>query len=265
MRRYDPLLLLGALLMLVLSRPAHAVTYVYGQAVFNFTTGSNDGIVDGNARIFKATSSVYGDFFVRATGWSLETTSTGDVFVRDSKLMVYSGGLGVISGDDNGGSDNQHTIDNSKRKDFVLFQFDSPVKLLHATFNTYSVLGTTRDSDATIRYGDTAIPWNSPILIGGQPLNNQPKSVLDAMFTGEFTSYGPSLSNSRDINPDGYWGDLWLIGADFNNTSTKVIDGFKITNLGVVPEPATWAMLIVGFGLVGAALRRSRTLSAATP
>lgn len=30
-----------------------------------------------------------------------------------------------------------------------------------------------------------------------------------------------------------------------------------------VPEPATWAMLIAGFGLVGTAMRRRRTLSAA--
>lgn len=31
---------------------------------------------------------------------------------------------------------------------------------------------------------------------------------------------------------------------------------------GVVPEPATWAMLIVGFGIVGSAMRRRRTSSA---
>jgi len=32
----------------------------------------------------------------------------------------------------------------------------------------------------------------------------------------------------------------------------------------VVPEPSTWALLIVGFGLVGTALRRSRALRAAS-
>ena len=32
---------------------------------------------------------------------------------------------------------------------------------------------------------------------------------------------------------------------------------------GGVPEPATWAMLIVGFGLVGAAARRRNTAVAA--
>ena len=30
--------------------------------------------------------------------------------------------------------------------------------------------------------------------------------------------------------------------------------------LGAVPEPSTWAMLIVGFGAVGAGMRRSRRL-----
>ena len=36
-----------------------------------------------------------------------------------------------------------------------------------------------------------------------------------------------------------------------------------IANAMAVPEPATWAMLISGFGLVGGALRRQRTLKAA--
>ena len=36
----------------------------------------------------------------------------------------------------------------------------------------------------------------------------------------------------------------------------------SVTPSGAVPEPATWAMLIAGFGLVGASLRRRETAAA---
>jgi hypothetical protein len=36
--------------------------------------------------------------------------------------------------------------------------------------------------------------------------------------------------------------------------------GFR-TYVNSVPEPATWAMMIVGFGLVGGSMRRRHTLT----
>jgi len=49
-------------------------------------------------------------------------------------------------------------------------------------------------------------------------------------------------------------------------TLTSNQNSFEIDNLAVsyVPEPATWAMLIAGFGLVGMAARRRRTIVSAT-
>ncbi|MBX9897487.1 MAG: PEPxxWA-CTERM sorting domain-containing protein [Qipengyuania sp.] len=41
----------------------------------------------------------------------------------------------------------------------------------------------------------------------------------------------------------------WAIGPEYTNYAFRV---------GVVPEPATWALLILGFGLTGAAMRRTR-------
>lgn len=225
---------------------------VNAPAVFDFTVGTNNNVSDGNARIFTATSPDLGVFKVRATGWSLETVGS-NTYVRDSKLMVYDGGLGIISGDDGDGDQNRHTIDNSVRNDFVLLQFNVPVSLVSATFNTFSVMGGTKDSDATIKYGWTTTAWNSALA-----LNNASLATLNGLFEGGYSSL-TSLqgNNTRNINPDVHWGNLWLIGSDWTNADRK-IDGFKLTNLAVVPEPAAWAMMIAGFGLVGAAVRRRR-------
>jgi PEP-CTERM motif len=54
--------------------------------------------------------------------------------------------------------------------------------------------------------------------------------------------------------------------AVLNSTGTQFPNTFEIFGAdpdrgppaGGVPEPATWALLIAGFGGVGAALRRSR-------
>jgi hypothetical protein len=54
----------------------------------------------------------------------------------------------------------------------------------------------------------------------------------------------------------------WRLG---NATSLNDNSGFErlvFTNTGGVPESATWAMLIAGFGLVGATMRRRRALLA---
>ncbi|WP_188764074.1 PEPxxWA-CTERM sorting domain-containing protein, partial [Sandarakinorhabdus glacialis] len=39
------------------------------------------------------------------------------------------------------------------------------------------------------------------------------------------------------------------------------LDNFVGDAVGGVPEPATWGMMIVGFGLVGAAARRRKALA----
>jgi len=62
-----------------------------------------------------------------------------------------------------------------------------------------------------------------------------------------FNFYPPSGHN--DIDP---LGTPW---------SLKISDN-PVTAPGAVPEPATWALMIAGFGLVGAALRRRPVLAA---
>ncbi|WP_332773824.1 PEPxxWA-CTERM sorting domain-containing protein [Phenylobacterium sp.] len=46
-----------------------------------------------------------------------------------------------------------------------------------------------------------------------------------------------------------------IIGFDLNSTTNS----FELSNIGAaVPEPATWAMMIIGFGAVGSMVRRNR-------
>ncbi|MFN3590644.1 MAG: CHRD domain-containing protein [Thermaurantiacus sp.] len=50
-------------------------------------------------------------------------------------------------------------------------------------------------------------------------------------------------------------------GTAYFNLHTPQFPGGEIRGqIGVVPEPGTWAMLIAGFGLVGGALRRRRPI-----
>ena len=43
--------------------------------------------------------------------------------------------------------------------------------------------------------------------------------------------------------------------SDYKYSISAYSDAFRNENFGAVPEPATWAMMIFGFGLVGGALR----------
>jgi hypothetical protein len=63
-----------------------------------------------------------------------------------------------------------------------------------------------------------------------------------------FNSNGSPLDFAKDVVVD----NVFAISTD--KIATVVIP----PNPSVVPEPETWAMLILGFGLVGAVARRRR-------
>jgi hypothetical protein len=69
----------------------------------------------------------------------------------------------------------------------------------------------------------------------------------------------PTLGETQVYSYDyGFVSEGSGVGLGFYNDVR--IDNFR-TAINVVPEPATWAMMIVGFGLIGGALRRREHLT----
>ncbi len=69
---------------------------------------------------------------------------------------------------------------------------------------------------------------------------------------------GAANGNQTAANTNGrftFRSDTPIIGFDLNSTSNS----FEVSNIGAaVPEPATWAMMIMGFGAVGSMVRSQR-------
>jgi hypothetical protein len=223
------------------------------ELVFHLTGNSKTTGADANRRLYTATDGI-NSAQVWVSAWSLDSSGV----IRDSYLGAYSNGLGVTSGDEDGKNET-HAFDNHTRKDFIILQFDQQVELLKGQFNTYSIFGKGKDSDATIGYGTVGTPFNTQLN-----LNDKNVSALNALLDGSYVStWDNGNSNYRPINPSGFAGNLWIIGASFSDKDKKTIDGFKFSKLSVntvpgVPEPSTWAMMIAGFGMVGYGMRRRR-------
>jgi hypothetical protein len=86
-------------------------------------------------------------------------------------------------------------------------------------------------------------------------------------FTGIDAAVNPNGNQANPItNP---LATLTLSGADVSLVGglrlTSSQNAFEIDNLSVagVPEPASWAMMLAGFGMIGGALRRRSSAVAA--
>ncbi|HEX7946054.1 MAG TPA: PEPxxWA-CTERM sorting domain-containing protein, partial [Phenylobacterium sp.] len=104
------------------------------------------------------------------------------------------------------------------------------------------------------------------------PLNVGPPIWLNALLGAFVDSSGKVIGTAFATGNDAYnvlaptGAVALLLGVNDdlfsdNNGALRVsVTGSSVT--GGVPEPATWAMMIAGFGLAGATLRRRRTANA---
>lgn len=201
----------------------------------------------GQARTYTANDGVTQ---VKVRAYTAVPNGQGGYTLQDSYVGSYNNGLGVTS--TLAGVDHQsHTVDNELGYDFLVFQFSKWVTVDLAKFNVFSVAGQ-GDSDATIGIASTGLPFSTTL-----DLNSW--GDVTSLFTNMFENDGTGVSGTRGINPNGYAGNLLFVAAGKFGEPSKV-DNFKIASLtAAVPESATWAMMIVGMGLVGATMRRRAT------
>lgn len=235
-------ILAAALAVTMFASPAAA------SVTITLTGNSGTDGTDGNIRGFSN-----GGISVQASGWSYEGST-----LERAYLGAYSSGLGVTNNSEgNGQTSNSHTADNVGQSDFILLVFNQVVNIASATLVPYNVSGDPDDNDAWVSYATLAGAFTNPatpLTTGGSiwaALNNNDWNVSGNMSS----PYGTSLNSA------GLYGNVWIIGASRPNLDSRD-DGFKlksiVVNPGAVPEPSTWAMMLLGFGAAGAALRRSR-------
>lgn len=119
----------------------------------------------------------------------------------------------------------------------VLFNFTAPGVANGA------VNGETWAIDGSINRG--VVTWNGPAVIN---------------FGGGFGTLTVTLNNAEFAQNSSN-------GDNLSGQKAQITGKFTLSNVGAavgaVPEPATWGMMIMGFGLTGATLRRRRTVALA--
>jgi hypothetical protein len=100
-------------------------------------------------------------------------------------------------------------------------------------------------------------------------------SAFDYVFSGPalsgLTIFGAHFGNQPDAVTQNNISALWLVDLGPNPTHTVTItNGQGVSGAQIfattpaVPEPATWAMMLLGFGGIGMAMRRSRSRRSGT-
>lgn len=134
------------------------------------------------------------------------------------------------------------------------FEFVAREASFNNTFRTSSLTFTSM--------GPNTIAWDAAVPIGTQSYGAgaitdwqfiRPDSTSFSIGTQQF---GIFLPRGVTANSGTFSTRVLYLGFDDTGAGPDDNHDDMIIRVSVVPEPATWAMMIAGFGLVGAAVRR---------
>ena len=136
------------------------------------------------------------------------------------------------------------------------------IDLPPAQFAAFNVDGTTIMNSFVTTTAGFEFTFAAPITAFGFDFGAMQNNSLRTVITVAGTALTPSQQAGDQIGFYGFVSDTAFTTIRFTGNDN---DGFGIDNIRWasaatpgVPEPASWAMLIAGFGLVGAATRRRR-------
>ena len=115
--------------------------------------------------------------------------------------------------------------------------------------------------------GEPNVIFNQALVVqktGAVGLGANPNALTATIDGNAFSLLVPlNLLPSTGFTPENYGWNLWPRNGLGNNNQISDFAPENATLAAGIPEPATWAMLLAGFGALGAVLRRRRTASAA--
>jgi len=200
---------------------------------------------------------------VGAAGAASATTFSGDYDVY-GYWNNDNGGLNIDIDDLNNGHFNVSGLDFGESQTFNLFQISSDENI--------NVPSSGSDHDTTAKPINVSFTFSAPMNLPGSP---------DAVISGTTVAmqgdwwnggdYGQlSWSAPATVNFGNYGVlTITMLNTEFDddgNSNVKAkfsLAAPSVAGIGAVPEPATWGMMIMGFGLAGATIRRRRTAVAA--
>lgn len=281
----------AAVSSLVAATQAGATSLTYN---FNFQNGNSHIATTtnaGNSLAFSQTTAGK-SLSVTATAWNANKAGSNYV-IRKSTLGDYAGGLGVTSAyDDLTGSAcgigacGTHQIDNfgnsarSSSIDFIQLTFSQAVTLgsiSRYAFGTYNsnLNGTVFDDDFSYGKGGTVSNNLALSSTAFAALINH--NIGAAGQCSHLRGYCFDISSLTAANAASATtaSTTWYVAASVLSSygSDGNVDAFKLAGISAyvtplapppshptspVPEPASWAMMVMGFGAAGTAMRRRK-------
>ena len=140
-----------------------------------------------------------------------------------------------------------HHTSNTADAEFGLFRLTSAWSAGSVTYNTAPTYDPTPVSTRTF-----TAALNGPDELEGFDVTG----VVNGWLSGAYANYGLALMRIDD--PDNAF--LYFAAVDSATQRAPVLSvvGTRTITVAGVPEPAAWGLMILGFGLAGASLRRAR-------